>query len=161
MKLPAVGIVFALALLTDLIYRPLLDFGIATIDVPFLCLLWFAQTDRRSRLYLIIAALVAVRLQATVASFEETAFLLVLGVECQIMFRGAVHLRDPIRRLPVLLFTLLVCYSMRGLIASHLPWSQLPPIVLTGALVGTLSACVLFPILDAARPLVRSYRYPL
>lgn len=147
-----------LATLTELAYRPLLALGPATPDVAFLFLLWLAHFDGRSRVHVAVVLVAGSRVAHGVEGILAAWLPLAAGVEAMLLLRRLRAPRDRFWRL------LIVCAVTAGtLFVDALlrdGWSAPVGRCGRGAAFAALWGLILFPILDAAKPLLRSPAYP-
>ncbi len=161
MKVPALCLLLALAIATDLAYRPFWSSGLATPDPPLLFLLWLAHLDRRRRVHVAVGILAALRFGFGTPPLFNVWLPLAAAVEAVMVARIWLNIRDPwVRLVPVAMGVFVHLVVQRyGYVGggNDLPWQD----VWRGSGYGVLSALILFPILDACKPVLRSYSYPL
>ncbi|MFQ5655903.1 MAG: hypothetical protein ACE5GW_14390 [Planctomycetota bacterium] len=160
MRFGALLMLLALSVATGLSLRPLWFRGPATVDPPLLLLLWLALTDRRLRIYVAAGILAALRAHLGLSSLLAALLPLAAAIEAVLLMRRWVHLRDPWRRLPVTGLAASAAILLHHLLLDAPP-GTLAIDLLLGALLSTLSAAILFPILDLVRPLIRSARFSM
>lgn len=161
MRLAPLLLLLLLSLATDVIYRPLWGQRLGTPDVTVLFILWLASVDRRQRVYSVVVVVGTLRSFLSLDTFPLPWLPLLTMVECQFLFRQWVHLRRPIRRLPVIAVTVGIGTAVTGFVLTQRLGADLMLATASGALWGTVVAAMLFPILDFFAPLLRNHRYPM
>lgn len=149
-----------LAQLTAIAYRPLLGGGVDTVDPVLLLLVWFSLVDHPRRLALLLLLVVTTRVVGGVAGAAEALIPLLAALATTRVLRGWIDPYDPYKRFGVVVPAIAVAHlGHRWLLMS--PAEGGPLLFFGGLLVASLSALMLFPILDLATPILRSARYPM
>ena len=161
MKIPMLVLLLALTIATDLAYRNWWFAGLATPDPTLLFLLWLSHLDRRSRVHVAIGAIAIVRAGAGSDPVWRCWLPLALAAETVLCCRYFINIRDGWVRIVPVTVGLVVGLTTSGVLFGLPVDLWFLGQVGRGAGVGVLSAVILFPILDAVKPLLRSYSYPL
>ena len=161
MRLLPLATLLLLTLASDLIFRPFWPDRWGAPDLLLLFVAWLASIDRRPRVYLVVLMVGITRSLYSVDSFPLSWAPLLITAECQFFFRRWVHLRAPIRRLPVLGVTIAIASASVGYLLTHSADAALVIACSWAGLYAVVAAAILFPILDFFAPLLRSPRYPM
>ncbi|MCI0652251.1 MAG: hypothetical protein L0Z55_10255 [Planctomycetes bacterium] len=154
-------LVLFLGVATDWVYRPALALGVASIDFPLLVILWLAISDRRPRIHLAVLFVALYRAWDDDVSLLIPWLPLASAAELMLGARTFVHLRSFYARTASLALLSFTAILIEAWMSSFAISFTLARSAAWGGVLASLSALLLFPILDAAKPLLRSVRYPL
>jgi hypothetical protein len=153
-------VILSLAFATQLALDPLLGSGPDAVDLPLLVLLWFATVDRWPRILAIGSAIALARVLAGASSPFSVLLPLAVAV---LWIRAARHTVDPreLGRRAALVGVALALASAAHRIRWSTPWAGTLDDWAYGIVLGSLSALLLFAILDRTAPLLRNADYPM
>lgn len=160
MRLGWLILLLLLAHLSALAFRPLLGGGADAVDPVLLLLIWFALVDHPRRLLLLLLLVVTSRVLGGVSGVSEALIPLLSALLTTRVLKNWIDPHDHRRRFAVVVPAIAIAHLChRWLLLS--PGDGTPILFLGGLVVATLSALMLFPILDLATPILRSARYPM
>ncbi len=154
------ALLIGLAIATQISLGSLVGGGVDAVDIPLLLLLWFSLVDRFGRVLAVGVAIGGTRLLWGVSPPIEVFAPLATGVLWIRFARNGVDPRDPGRRIALVTLALALAGFTHRFLWS-VPWSGSVDAWAEGLLIGTLSAILLFPILDQTVPFVRSATHPM
>ena len=159
MKLPALFLLLFLSLLTSDAYGPLLGPAALVADPALVFLAWISLADRWPRILAVFFGLSVYRLTGSVATPLEVMAPLLTVVLVIRVIRMGISPFDRWRRLGIVTLALLTAGVLsQWLVASHLGRGFQG--FFADGLLALIVAAVLFPLLDLARPMLKSARYP-
>ena len=160
MRHAPLGLLLLLCMATDLALRPLVSWGGATPDPPLLLVLWLAHSEPRARVHGVLLALVAARvlwgIDGVVAAWLPAA----IAVELVLLARRRILIRDPVVRLVVLSCVAGITVALDRVVHLRAWQGELWSLVGLGTGLAALWGLLLFPILDATRPILHHHDRP-